>query len=704
MAEINTKINPIDDYIKQMTRLVSIDTGKDLKESEVIVRNELKTNKNIINPTVKFRERDLNGNVKYDTTSLKAYIDYVKNKDYIMAPSFTVYFDPKTKRSLHSGFAVDNTKERSVHKKEAFNNRTDGNMVEFKKHYTLQSSLKIFNNSLSGAYLAGGSVLFNPSAHYTLTSVVRGMAGVGNSLSESMITGTRHYRSPDIVTSHMLAMIDNIDMNNFKMLVDKYKLYLPTPDEVMEHIVIKNIKRYWSNTKEELKIFKLLKNMSAFERAIVTYVNDLYHLAFFNDKLIRDMVGVTINTTSTDNVVADKRQYLKELPGWASNLMIHANMNILTGQKIDYGKLEESVINTLFISGSNIIKGFASLDDLINALFLTDVYTTSVAYVKDMVRDSIVLSDTDSTCATYQNWSEWWTGKLVVNKETIGVATTIMTIVTKSLGHYVQQLGLNMNVSAEKASILQMKNEFFWDVFANTDVSKHYYSMVKIQEGNVLSGVELEKKGVHLIASKIYEYVRGFANDLMINILQTIGRGEEMSMLDILNKVADVEQKIIDLVKSGDTNIFNNAKIKNANTYKLEAAKSPYINHMLWEEVFSAKYGNAPEPEYMALKIPTKIGNKKDMDRFVDNIKDAVVKDKFRTFLDKYDKETMKTFILPKAILNSNGLPKELLSIINTDKIVKDNCNVLYIILSSLGYYIKPDTMVLDILNRGENR
>jgi hypothetical protein len=188
----------------------------------------------------------------------------------------------------------------------------------------------------------------------------------------------------------------------------------------------------------------------------------------------------------------------------------------------------------------------------------------------------------------------------------------------------------------------------------------------------------------------------------MIEILQTIGKGGELSILDVLSRIADVEQKIIDLVKTGNTGIFNNAKIKNPNTYKLEPSKSPYLNHMLWEDVFSSKYGNAPEPEYMALKIPTNITNKKDMDKFIENIEDKVIKDKFRKFLDKHDKETIKTFILPKAILNSNGLPKELLSIIDINKIVKDNCNMLYIILNSLGYYVKPDTKILDILNRGE--
>lgn len=697
-----TQINPVKDYVKQNTILVASYFNISHTEAKALIKKELQDNKDIVNPIVTFRERSVDGDLSYGSGTLTSYIDYVKNNKYIIAPSFTVYQNREQRKSLHSGFTMDNVNKRSKFKKLAFKNKIEKDMVEFKKNFTIQSSLKIFNNSLSGSYLAGGTVLYNPSAHYTLTSVTRSLAGTGNALSESMIAGSRHYRSPEVTIGHILAIVNNIDLTKFKSMINKYKIYLPTPDEVMTHVIKSNIDKYWSSVKDELIIYRLLKNMSGYERAMVTYVNDLHHLAFFNDKLIRDMVGCVINTVDTDVVVKDKRAYLKDIPDWVENLLIHINMSMLKGIKFNIDKFKDDEIDTLFISASNIIEQFLSFGDLIQVLFVTNVFPVSTAYIKEMVRETITLSDTDSTCATYQSWAKWWTGEYIINKETIAVAATIMTFVTVTLEQYLYKIGMNMNVSEEFAKVLQMKNEFFWDVFANTDVSKHYFSMVKIQEGNVLSDVTLEKKGVHLITSTIYDVVRTIANDMMIEILETIGKNESISILEYINKVADVESSIIKLVKSGSTDIYKSTKIKDAKTYKLEPNKSPYLNHMLWNDVFGNKYGNAPDPEYQAIKVSTTIRDKKDMVEFINNIKDKDIQTKYSKFLIRHNKDTVKTLQLPKAILTSKGIPEELLPIIDIDKIIKDNCTVLYMLITSIGFYIKPGTKMLDVLNRKE--
>jgi len=701
--------NPKDDYIKQATTFIAAMCNISKEDALTFVNTEVRNDASLVNPVVQFRNRDLKGNISKQSISLLKYLDYIKTTNNISAPSLTLYFNPKDKESLHSKFITGNVKERNDHKVLASKYKIEKDTNKQTYHTVLQKVLKIFNNSLSGAYASRGTILYVPSAHYSLTSITRGVASIGNAISESMIAGNRHYRDPDVTLNHLVATVEGVDSRQVDLMIKKYNLTIPSDEDIMETVIVKNIKRYWRDSVKELVIYKYIKSLNYIDKAKIIYVNSLYHLRYYNESLVRGLIS---NIVDRDiGMVADPKKVINEAPDWLLNLVAHVEITSLKGKKLDPDTLDIDTLNKVAIAVYKCSLMFKGAEDLFKTFFVTEVFPVSIAYIKDMIRDAIVLSDTDSTCATYQDWVEWYRGSMIVDPISIGVTAIIMTVTTQVIDHYIKKFGVNMGVSPDKASILKMKNEFFWDVFVNTDSNKHYYSQVLVQEGDVFEKPELEIKGVHLIAPTVFDIARDKSKELMMDIMTKVAANKKLSLNYYINEVLKIERTIYNKIIEGSTEVFKMSRIKDKDTYKLGPDKSPYANHILWNNVFAKKYNKAPEPSYMAISIPVTTVNKTLMAEFLDSIKDTHIRTSLIKFMKDYNKQVILTYRLPVLNTSSKGIPKELLPIVNADKIIRDNCSVLYIVLGTLGYYLKPDEKLIDIYgvtdetnNKGEDK
>ena len=184
----------------------------------------LKT-KGVDNPLIEYYYTNDNGDKELRVDKVTDYIKDVKANNEIMAPSFTTYIHPDQKKSMHANFLDTNINLRKKDKANAFKYKQLGDMDKYVYYNTLQKTRKIFNNSLSGAYASQSTILYNPTAHYTLTSMTRSVTSIGNSITESIVAGNKHFRNADTVFNYVLAVLTNIDMRNVKDVVDKYNLY-----------------------------------------------------------------------------------------------------------------------------------------------------------------------------------------------------------------------------------------------------------------------------------------------------------------------------------------------------------------------------------------------------------------------------------------------------------------------------------------------
>lgn len=688
--EYKSSINPVKDYIDQASTYISKSLNIPKEEAIVLVKEKLKKS-NIVNPIVRYRGVLPNGDRKVEEIKLTDYIKESINAGEVIVPSFTTYIHPSIKRSLHADFLSINIAKRKEDKKNAFKYKQLGDKAKAGFYNVLQKVRKIFNNALSGAYASKSTILYNPSAHYTLTSITRCLSSIGNAISESIVAGNKHFRSYDIVMNYISSILTYVNMKDVELCLAKYKLYIPTADDVMK-MVLYNTRPYWTSKEKEDKIHNFLTKLNGIELAAILYVNDLWNLKNYNETFVRDML-TKLSKRCTG--LTEDTKYLKSSAEGVTNMAHIICAKDIAGMSVNYDDMKGTeALNTLASTAYNITAQLEVYKKLFRTFLTTDVSPIGIAFIKEMIREVIVLSDTDSTCGSYDKWIAWYGSEDI----SIGtaIAATVMTINTQAMDHNIKILANNMNIQEGLIDLLKMKNEFYWSTFVASNVNKHYYASVNVQEGNVFKEPDLEIKGVQLLSSYASQaYVKRIHN-LMVEVQGKISNGEMIYLKNYINAVADMEREIVDKVNMGDISVLRKDKIKTKDSYKQEPMASKYFHHVLWEKVFMDKYGYPGEPSYSVVKVPTIINSKKDMNAYIESL-DEEFKQKFKDFMGTIDKDIIATFYLPVNVVGGKGIPKELIGIIDRQRVVQDSLLPAYVLLETLGFYKKEDKMIMEM-------
>lgn len=238
---------------------------------------------------MKYVGRKASGDRVVKITTFLGYLRTVNQHQLILAPSLTVYQNPKVEKSVTAIYIGENIKKRSKSKNEMFAAKEVGNssLYAFKKNE--QQTHKIKNNALSGAHCSDSTVLYLDTIHSSLTSTCRSAAGYGNANNEKVLSGNRHYWSSDVVVANVLAIINHVDFVAFAQAMDKYDLVSPTVDETMECIQF-STDFYWRDRGKTAQIHRLVSGLSDLERAAFVYTGDLHHLAKHNPSVVRTML------------------------------------------------------------------------------------------------------------------------------------------------------------------------------------------------------------------------------------------------------------------------------------------------------------------------------------------------------------------------------------------------------------------------------
>lgn len=690
--EYKLTVKPINNYIKQASEYLHIKHGIEIKEAINLVKKYMKQN-GIKDPVITYRHREDNGDRHFKTNTLNKYINEVIDNGEILTPTFTVNMHPSKQRSLHADFLDSNIELRKKDKANAFKYKQEGDGDKFLYYNTLQKVRKIFNNSLSGAYASRSTTLSFPSNHSILTSITRSVASIGNSVSESIISGNKYFKTPDMTINYITAIVSSINMDSVGYVIHKYNLHVPTIVETMNSILKSSI-NYWTDPNAVNYIREFISKLDGNQRAAVVYTNDLHHLKIYNEVFVKNML-TNISKRCTDGSTDNLNDIGNTVEG-VMNLVHHICMDDIKGKTVNYKEMiGTETLKILASTAKNVTIQLNKYQRLFRVFLTSDVLPVNIAEVKDMIRESIVLSDTDSTCGSYDEWVEWYFGNTKYSAEAVALSATVMTINTQAIDHNIKVFAKNMNIESSLVEMLKMKNEFFWSSFTVANVSKHYYADTRIQEGNVFPESELELKGVHLISSAGNQMVTKEAHDMMMEINDVVNNGGELDPKYYINKVIAVEKKLINMVVSGDTTIFKTEKIKSPSSYKLDDnSKTPYFYHLLWNAVFKEKYGDPGEPEYMVLKVPTKLAKPNDLKKYLNNLEDHKFKHNLIKVLSENNKTTLGIIRVPMAIAKGKGIPKELLEIVDIKRMIMDSLNVMYIALETIGIFNKKGMLI----------
>jgi hypothetical protein len=200
-----------------------------------------------------------------------------------------------------------------------------------------------------------------------------------------------------------------------------------------------------------------------------------------------------------------------------------------------------------------------------------------------------------------------------------------------------------------------------------------------------------EIKGVHLKNSAHPAVITKESENIMKALMHKVYNNEKIVVGEEIAKVVALEKEIRRSLLAGELTYYKSTDIKHATSYKATPETSPYRFHDLWLQVFQEKYGTIEEPDYKSIKIPLTLVNSIKLKSWLDNMKDRSLAARMIAWLAKTKRKDFQVMQICASYVNANGIPVELLEVLDYKRDILDLTISRRMILSSLGVYPKRD-------------
>lgn len=685
-SEYKRDLNVRKHYVSDAACYLSIMTGRPREEAEQFVVNSLRPGGEFEfkDPVVYYLERGENGDREKKVGTMSQYLGESTRGQHLIAPTFTTYLPPHVKKSLLVDYIDANVKARGVAKKAMFAAMKAGDKLMEATKKIEQNYKKINNNSISGAHVSPSTPLYNPTAHSTLTSCCRVTSGYGNANNEKFLCGNRHYWSPEITKNNIISIVNHSDYAAMEAAMLKYNLRHPTLNETID-CVRYSTDLYWPGEQKAFdKIVLLLSKLTPIQRSAFVYTGDLYHLMKMNPEFVHGFLTkmATLNEVPHPN----PSSVLANVPDDIKHLACQIYRDEMMGKDLSKmeGTPEEAVVATVC---ANLMAHLNEHRDFIRAFWVTENVPASVAYLPQSIRRSAITSDTDSTIFTVQDWVKWHRGSIKFDTFSRSIAASVVFLAAATITHVLARMSANFGIEEKRLHQIAMKNEYAFDVFTATQVAKHYYAYIGCQEGTLFKKHKQEIKGVHLKSSKAPKRIMKDAENLMIDIMETVMDERQIDLKAILKMIGDTEREVMQSIKDGKSEFLSFAQVQTAESYTKGPMQSNYIHYLMWSEVFAPKYGMSGNPPYTCIKVSTELKSPAALREWIASFEDRELASRMTAFIARSGRKNITTFWIPADIVATSGIPPEIYQAINIRKIVFETTKVYYILLETLGCF-----------------
>lgn len=608
------------------------------------------------------------GDREFHVMTAREFFGTAEQNNYHLSPSLVAYTHSDTKQSVNAFGTEQFIEFRRLYKGKMKDSKSAGEAEAAAAYNEIQNALKIFNNAQSGAMSSSGTPLYNKSGHTSLTSTTRSLTGTANILNERFITGNRLLLSYNKTMELFISTLVAADRVLIQKVIDRYQMFYATTDQIMS--MVKRCANYYWNDPVKLEAIRLfIADLTPLDRTIILCTMDLCGLYETNRDLMKDFFNDWMKIPAFDEAANDS-EYVEPA---------NADYKILCITKLGKGvsKKQTNALNTYHLSLEE------KWGDFLKAFFRANIPPSNVFSIKELVRENVVTSDTDSSIYSV----DMIVDDYATNKEDVLSLNGVLTYFIRCIA--VDQhlkLSRNMRVSKKYERRLNMKNEYLFSAYLTTAMSKHYCALQLMLEGILNDKPKLELKGVHLRGIKIALKVREFTKDLMHRLLNAVYEKTTLDASELLKNVADMERALTTELQEGGYSWLTKNTIKEESAYT-KAESSIYYYHELWEAVFADTYGEGPVLPYKAYKINLDLSNKTRIKNYLESIKDSPIGIKLRDYLK--DRAHLTSVYVPSDKIGViGGIPKEILPIIDTRLIIAQNFRSIYLLLEALGIFI----------------
>lgn len=691
--EYERDIDIVEGYIDQTAQYIHTLSGDDLDTCKLWVRGAIEPGGELEHqyPRCKvFARNQKTGDREVKFLPIDKLFRNVIERNIINSPSLTFYVPEKLKRSKLSQFMEKNVAKRAAIKQEMFVAKAAGDEVLTTNKKNEQNAVKTLNNGSSGAFSSPYTILFNMTSHSSLTSTCRTATSFGNAANERLLGGTRHYATPAAVINHFLSICTLSDMHVFNDFMKTYDVHVPTVEETLD-VIRYSTELYYINPEADKRIADFISKSKPIERAAFVYMGDFFHLAKYNDKLMRDFVKALI--TPAENVQIDDYEAAEKSIDGDMQIILSQLCGDLMGVGSNFGKIKKKNpedYKKLIEAGIFLQGTIGKFTKLVKAVLSNKNLPPRIANMPEAIRRVGVVSDTDSTMMSVQWWAQWYTGSDYSGEEATRVADMFIYLSVQHMSHLMASMSVNMGVAKDRIFLYAMKNEFKFASFALTTKAKHYFALITSQEGTIYTDPELEVKGVSLRTSNIPPIVMDEFRRTVKDLSQKVADEEKLELIPLMEKVAQIEHDVADSVRLGKADYLKTIGVKSRDAYSDER-EGNYHYHRMYNDIFGCKYGALPEPPYDAVRLPVNLDSKTEINDWIESIKHEEVKNRAKQWFLDHPKRTYSSIILPDYVISNFGIPEELIPVANSRRTAFATVEPYYHILECLGVFMMDE-------------
>jgi hypothetical protein len=690
----------LEEYVRQQVQYLStLHPNIDKSSIETFVKNT--TIQNISIPTAHILDSKEPGDIEEKSIDLLTHIRGLSNN--ILTPSGTTYKPPNVEESPIRAILKENINLRKINKSKMLEAIERGDSITAQIYHYLQSSNKIFNNSIPGAMGSKYNPFFDLPGYNSITSPSRHCVRSGFVHTERIIEAniyiTTLNEAINYCTFHMNAM-----PNDFGLIMDAIYLthgsfYIPTVMDLYDYLE-SNLKKYTYINTFKIPLLEFLSKLSEDQRTFIYYAGCLIHLFEKNKTIFLDMCTAIFSDevcTIPDDI---KPEDIFKVEGDMCAMMNSVKGHLIKNKPIDEHLLKEEPdgLRELIYHCKKAERILTSYANIFSTFLRLNCDMPNIPLAPNIVRKATLVSDTDSVIFTTRRMVEWRIGKISFTKDAYEINALTVYFISRTLVHIFARLSIGIGMIPSDIGLINMKNEFLYPVMMRTPMSKHYAGLIAFQEGKRLPVLKKDIKGLNFRSSNLSKETNETCEKLITYILENIISSVSLSMREIIKRIVEHEIKVYNSVKSREVTFLENTPIKREVEYTNPYA-SDYFYYTLWTDIFEKNYGEFTLPD-KGYSIPIRESlfySKKWHERVKEYDPDMYTR--IIAFIEKHPKRTATCIIIPPSL---REIPEVLLDIVDFRKIVFVNGSPLYLVARSLNIginYTKDLVLMSDFYN-----
>ncbi len=615
-------------------------------------------------------------------------LDYtVKLRQNIITPSGSLYVPPSQTESFLKRKIVSNLKKRKFHKRNMLEAAEVGDvMIEQRENY-IQASVKINTNSLPGAFGSMHNCIADIPNYNAVTSLGRHSIMCGYAHAEKMLAGNFYFPSFDHCINYCMQLI-RVCPKDVLSIAGQYQLAIPSQQALYDHLLT-SLRLYMLQTPIlEQQLDRLISAFSPAERTFIYYANCLKTLVMHNEASFRPYLQTFYST----DVVVDHTKPVTDIDRFHPALL--AVVSSLNADIIEHKTLREAMVECpaavqkLIAIATHMQTKLDTLGPLIRTFFCVDCDTADAMEHPNMVRKTVIISDTDSVIFSTQKWVEWYCGTLAFDRPAYEINSFVVMLLVLSLSHVFARLSTSFGVAGGDINVINMKNEFLYPLMLRTPLPKQYAGRVSIQEGFILPKPKNDIKGLSFRSSTFCAETAEAGTNFVNWIFDEVIAHGSVTAAACIQRVLAHEKRVIDSLHAGEMTFLNTEPIRNEKDY-VDAATSTYFYWTFWDAVFKPNFGAFILPT-KGYKLPVLGGGAFYRDpQYLAQLQayDPRLHDRLVQFLGDH-KRAPTRLLIPMTL---KAVPDILRPLINIRAVVYGNSTPFILTLRSLGLaYTNP--------------